>query len=176
MHWQKRQQNLFTEVKIFFQKMPEKNAIMAGPTFPWSHITLNSALIRFIFFIFSGTASTYNLKTCLFFFSVDAVSKALLATHVLFGASLDNVKGKELIDAFAHDSRMVSLSRDQVAKMSLDRIAVESGLCSSKCKWLYSKIDEKNGRFVNEEKHRFCIVSVQCIPFLVLMTFFFLFF
>lgn len=67
---------------------------------------------------------------------VEAVSKALLATHVLFGASLENVKGKELIDAFEHDSRMISLSREQVAEMSLDRIAVESGLCSSKCKYI----------------------------------------
>jgi hypothetical protein len=82
------------------------------------------------------------------------VSKALLATHVLFGASLDNVKGKELTDAFEHDSRMISLSKEQVAEMSLDRIAVESGLCSSKCTWLDCKIDENNniGRYVNEEK------------------------
>lgn len=67
---------------------------------------------------------------------VEAVSKALLATHVLFGASLENVKGKELIDAFEHDSRMISFPRDQVAEMSLDRIAVESGLCSSKCRYI----------------------------------------
>ncbi|KAF9145613.1 tyrosyl-tRNA synthetase [Mortierella sp. GBA39] len=81
---------------------------------------------------------------------VEAVSKALLATHVLFGASLENVKGKELIDAFEHDSRMVSLSRDQVAEMSLDRIAVESGLCSSKSE--AKKLVKSGGFYINNVK------------------------
>ncbi|KAG0358567.1 tyrosyl-tRNA synthetase, partial [Gamsiella multidivaricata] len=62
----------------------------------------------------------------------EAVPKALLATQVLFGSSLDRVKGQELIDAFEHDSRMVSLAKPQVGEMSVDRIALECGLCSSK--------------------------------------------
>ncbi|KAF9094643.1 tyrosyl-tRNA synthetase [Mortierella sp. AD031] len=81
---------------------------------------------------------------------VEAVSKALLATHVLFGASLNNVRGKELIDAFEHDSRMVSLPRDQVAEMSLDRIAVESGLCSSKSE--AKKLVKSGGFYINNIK------------------------
>ncbi|KAG0302568.1 tyrosyl-tRNA synthetase [Linnemannia gamsii] len=81
---------------------------------------------------------------------LDAVSKALLATHVLFGASLDNVKGKELTDAFEHDSRMISLSKEQVAEMSLDRIAVESGLCSSKSE--AKKLVKSGGFYINNIK------------------------
>ncbi|KAK3834547.1 MAG: putative tyrosine-tRNA ligase [Linnemannia gamsii] len=81
---------------------------------------------------------------------VEAVSKALLATHVLFGASLDNIKGKELVDAFEHDSRMISLPRSQVAEMSLDRIVVESGLCSSKSE--AKKLVKSGGFYINNVK------------------------
>ncbi|KAF9579452.1 tyrosyl-tRNA synthetase [Lunasporangiospora selenospora] len=81
---------------------------------------------------------------------VEAVSKALLATRVLFGSSLDMIKGQELIEAFEHDSRMVSLPRSQVAEMTLDRIAVESGLCSSKSE--AKKLIKSGGLYINNVK------------------------
>jgi len=67
------------------------------------------------------------------FFLAEAVPKALLATKVLFGSALDAIRGQELIEAFEHDSRMVTLERATAAEMSVDRLALESGLCSSKC-------------------------------------------
>lgn len=57
----------------------------------------------------------------------------MLATKVLFGSSLDAIRGQELIEAFEHDSRMVTLERATAAEMTVDRLALESGLCSSKC-------------------------------------------
>ncbi|KAF9358738.1 tyrosyl-tRNA synthetase [Mortierella sp. AD094] len=80
----------------------------------------------------------------------EAVPKALLATHVLFGASLEEVKGQELIDAFRHDSRLVSLSKSQVAEMSVDRIALESGLCASKSE--AKKLVKSGGFYINNVK------------------------
>ncbi|KAF9204052.1 tyrosyl-tRNA synthetase [Haplosporangium sp. Z 27] len=81
---------------------------------------------------------------------VEAVPKALLATHVLFGASLDKIKGQELIDAFEHDSRLVPLSKSQVGEMSVDRIALESGLCSSKSE--AKKLVKSGGFYINNVK------------------------
>ncbi|GJJ75018.1 tyrosyl-tRNA synthetase [Entomortierella parvispora] len=80
----------------------------------------------------------------------EAVPKALLATHVLFGASLDSVKGQELVNAFEHDSRMVQLSKAIVAEMSVDRLALESGLCSSKSE--AKKLVKAGGFYINNVK------------------------
>ncbi|KAF9914927.1 tyrosyl-tRNA synthetase [Lobosporangium transversale] len=81
---------------------------------------------------------------------VDAVPKALLATHVLFGSSLDKLKGQELIDAFEHDSRMISLTKSDIMDMSVDRVAVESGLCSSKSE--AKKLIKSGGFYINNVK------------------------
>ncbi|KAF9934445.1 tyrosyl-tRNA synthetase [Mortierella alpina] len=80
----------------------------------------------------------------------DALPKALLATHVLFGSSLDKVKGKDLMDAFEHDPRMVALGRSQVSGMSLDQIALETGLCSSKSE--AKKLIKSGGFYINNVK------------------------
>ncbi|KAF9195061.1 tyrosyl-tRNA synthetase [Haplosporangium sp. Z 11] len=81
---------------------------------------------------------------------VEAVSKALLATHVLFGSSLDKIKGQELIDAFEHDSRLVTMDAPLVSEMSLDRIMVDSGLCLSKSE--AKKLVKSGGFYVNNIK------------------------
>ncbi|KAF9933133.1 tyrosyl-tRNA synthetase [Linnemannia zychae] len=81
---------------------------------------------------------------------VEAVPKALLATHVLFGASLDNIKGEELINAFENDPRSVTLAKDQVAAMSLDQLAVESGLCLSKSE--AKRLVKSGGLYINNVK------------------------
>lgn len=109
MPWLRRQQSSFMEVK-----------------------DLSSLTLLLIFFL--PLCSRYGTIKKLSKLLVEAVSKALLATHVLFGASLDSIKGQELVNAFEHDSRMVQLSRASVAEMNVDRLALESGLCSSKCK------------------------------------------
>ncbi|KAF9349038.1 tyrosyl-tRNA synthetase [Mortierella sp. NVP85] len=80
----------------------------------------------------------------------EAVPKALLATQVLFGSSLDKVKGQELIEAFENDPRMMSLEKPNVAEMSLDRIASESGLCSSKSE--AKKLIKSGGLYINNVK------------------------
>ncbi|KAG0045070.1 tyrosyl-tRNA synthetase [Gryganskiella cystojenkinii] len=80
----------------------------------------------------------------------EAVPKALLATEVLFGSSLDQVKGQELVDAFEHDSRMVQLNKSTAAEMSVDRLALESGLCSSKSE--AKKLVKAGGFYINNVK------------------------
>ncbi|KAI8603505.1 hypothetical protein EDD21DRAFT_368875 [Dissophora ornata] len=80
----------------------------------------------------------------------EAVPKALLATHVLFGSSLDKIKGQELIEAFEHDSRMVLLAKLQVAEMSMDNLALKSGICSSKSE--AKKLVKSGGFYINNTK------------------------
>ncbi|KAF9433600.1 tyrosyl-tRNA synthetase [Entomortierella beljakovae] len=80
----------------------------------------------------------------------EAVPKALLATHVLFGASLNEIKGHQLVDAFKYDSRLVSLSKSQVSEMSADRFALESGLCASKSE--AKKLIKSGGFYINNIK------------------------
>ncbi|KAF8932344.1 tyrosyl-tRNA synthetase [Haplosporangium bisporale] len=79
-----------------------------------------------------------------------AVPKALLATKVLFGSALDAIRGQELIEAFEYDSRMVTLERASAAEMSVDRLALESGLCSSKSE--AKKLVKSGGFYINNVK------------------------
>ncbi|KAG0336560.1 tyrosyl-tRNA synthetase, partial [Podila humilis] len=81
---------------------------------------------------------------------VDAVPKALLATKVLFGSSLDAIRGQELIATFENDSRMVSLAQATVANMTVDRLAQESGLCASKSE--AKKLIKSGGFYINNVK------------------------
>ncbi|KAI1316340.1 tyrosyl-tRNA synthetase, partial [Mortierella claussenii] len=82
--------------------------------------------------------------------SFEAVPKALLATRVLFGSSLDKIKGQELIDAFEYDPRMVPLVKSQVGEMNVDHIVLESGLCSSRSE--AKKLVKSGGFYVNNIK------------------------
>ncbi|KAF9940438.1 tyrosyl-tRNA synthetase [Modicella reniformis] len=74
----------------------------------------------------------------------EAVPKALVATQVLFDSSLDKIKGQDLIEA------MVSLAKPYVAEMSVDRVALDSGLCSSKSE--AKKLVKSGGFYINNVK------------------------
>ncbi|KAJ1944249.1 tyrosyl-tRNA synthetase [Kickxella alabastrina] len=63
------------------------------------------------------------------------VNKALCATEVLFGNQLDSIQKYsqgDFAEAFAHDQRMVSVSKNEVTGKSLGEIAVLVGSCKSK--------------------------------------------
>ncbi|KAJ1880632.1 tyrosyl-tRNA synthetase, partial [Kickxella alabastrina] len=63
------------------------------------------------------------------------VNKALCATEVLFGNRLDSIQKysqDDFAEAFAHDQRMVSVSKNEVTGKSLGEIAVLVGSCKSK--------------------------------------------
>ncbi|KAF9410668.1 tyrosyl-tRNA synthetase [Podila epigama] len=81
---------------------------------------------------------------------LEAVPKALLATKVLFGSPLDEIKGQELIEAFEHDARLVPMEQGKANEMTVDRLALESGLCSSKSE--AKKLVKLGGLYINNVK------------------------
>jgi tyrosyl-tRNA synthetase len=52
--------------------------------------------------------------------------------RVLFDQEFEQIKAKEVLDAFGEDSELVSLGRDYVQK-DLVSLLVEIGICNSKC-------------------------------------------
>jgi tyrosyl-tRNA synthetase len=64
----------------------------------------------------------------------DGLQRAEIATKVLFGTSLKEVRAKDLLNAFEQDSRLVRLSRQQVLGLRLDKFAHLAGACQSRCK------------------------------------------
>ncbi|KAG0254775.1 tyrosyl-tRNA synthetase [Actinomortierella ambigua] len=79
---------------------------------------------------------------------VEAVDKALLATQVLFGSSLGDVTGEQLVGAFEHDHmRLIPVLKKQIAEESLERVAMTAKLCSSKSE--AKKLLKSGGFYIN---------------------------
>ncbi|KAL1925570.1 uncharacterized protein VTP21DRAFT_453 [Calcarisporiella thermophila] len=80
----------------------------------------------------------------------EGVAKARLATEVLFGSSLEKVRGTDLVAAFEHDQRMISLPADQVIGQEVGRVAVLAGACRSRSE--AQKLVRANGFYLNNRR------------------------
>ncbi|KAI9594244.1 hypothetical protein BDF19DRAFT_471638 [Syncephalis fuscata] len=78
------------------------------------------------------------------------LKKAQTATSVLFGAPLNNVSALDLIEAFEHDPRLVSLEQSSVINMPIDRLAHTVGACASRSAAI--KLLHSGGLYLNNKK------------------------
>lgn len=73
---------------------------------------------------------------------------ARIATDVLFGRSLHDVSGRDLVAAFKDDaSRLVRLSKDDVIGQGVDALAARVGATKSKSRCLFGSA-ERSASFV----------------------------
>ena len=60
------------------------------------------------------------------------LQRAQIATRVLYGESLSELRGADLVDAFHHDPRLVVLASQELDGMSMVELLKHSGACPSK--------------------------------------------
>ncbi|GES78938.1 tyrosine-tRNA ligase [Rhizophagus clarus] len=86
-----------------------------------------------------------------FVHGVAGLQKAQLATKVLFGDSLENIRGHDLIEAFSHDSqRLTSIHRNEIVNRTIDRVAVAAGACKSRNE--ANKLIKVGGLYLNNQR------------------------
>ncbi|CAB4416688.1 unnamed protein product [Rhizophagus irregularis] len=86
-----------------------------------------------------------------FVHGVAGLQKAQLATRVLFGDSLENIRGHDLIEAFLHDSqRLTPIHRNEIVNRTIDRVAVAAGACKSRNE--ANKLIKVGGLYLNNQR------------------------
>ncbi|CAG8534581.1 11237_t:CDS:2 [Scutellospora calospora] len=84
---------------------------------------------------------------------LQGLQRAQLATNVLFGAPIKNMSGRDIIDAFANDSkRLITIKRNDILNCSIDRVAVVAGACKSRSE--ANKLIKSGGLYLNSEQIR----------------------
>ena len=74
-----------------------------------------------------------------------------MATEVLFGEPLENIRGNDLIEAFSYDSqRLVSIRRNEVINCTIDRVAIAAGACKSRNE--ANKLIKVGGLYLNNQR------------------------
>ncbi|CAG8504603.1 6498_t:CDS:2 [Funneliformis mosseae] len=82
---------------------------------------------------------------------VAGLQRAQLATKVLFGGPLENIRGHELIEAFLHDSqRLTSVYRNEILNCTIDRVVVTTGICKSRNE--ANKLIKVGGLYLNNQR------------------------
>ncbi|RIA84466.1 tyrosine-tRNA ligase [Glomus cerebriforme] len=86
-----------------------------------------------------------------FVHGVAGLQRAQLATRVLFGDPLENIRGHDLIEAFSHDSqRLTSIHHNKIVNCTIDRVAVAAGACKSRSE--ANKLIKVGGLYLNDQR------------------------
>ncbi|KAG0171064.1 tyrosyl-tRNA synthetase [Apophysomyces sp. BC1034] len=96
---------------------------------------------------------------------VDAVRQAQVATKVLFGESLTNIHGQDIVDAFKHDHhRFYSTERNQLIGVELGKIAVQAKATKSRSE--AQKLIKAGGFYLNDVRvtdHRYTLSETDLL-------------
>ncbi|CAG8602396.1 7750_t:CDS:2, partial [Cetraspora pellucida] len=77
--------------------------------------------------------------------------RAQFATSVLFDTPIKNMSSRDIIDAFANDSRcLTTVKRNDVLNCSIDRVAVVTGACKSRSE--ANKLIKSGGLYLNSKR------------------------
>lgn len=70
---------------------------------------------------------------------------------MLFGGPLENIHGHDLIEAFSHDTQILtSIPRNEIINCTIDRVAVTAGVCKSRSE--ANKLIKVGGLYLNNQR------------------------
>ncbi|CAG8465744.1 12008_t:CDS:2 [Ambispora gerdemannii] len=78
------------------------------------------------------------------------LKKAQLATRILFGSSLEDVQGYDLLEAFNGDARLTSSPKDNVMNICVDRVACNANVCKTRNET--QKFIKNGGLYLNNQR------------------------
>ncbi|CAG8464304.1 8826_t:CDS:2, partial [Acaulospora morrowiae] len=82
---------------------------------------------------------------------LEGLRKARVATDIIFGTSIKNMKSQDIINAFSNDTQhLKSIKRNEVLNYTIDRVAATSGVCKSRSE--ANKLIKAGGLYLNNER------------------------
>jgi len=92
-----------------------------------------------------------------------------LATRVLFGDPLENIRGHDLIEAFSHDSKILTtIRRNEIVNCTIDSVAVKAGVCKSRNE--ANKLIRVGGLYLNNQRiieHQYIVIEKDLLDGIV---------
>ncbi|CAG8737204.1 8789_t:CDS:2, partial [Racocetra persica] len=82
---------------------------------------------------------------------LQGLRRAQFATSILFDTPIKDMSSRDIIDAFANDSRcLTTVKRNDVLNCSIDRVAVVTGACKSRSE--ANKLIKSGGLYLNSKR------------------------